>query len=153
MRHRKVFLVPLLIVLMLVGACSNSVWDELPSAISSFISEYFPGVGVSSFNEDDDYYYVKVRNGASLTFNKEYNWTEVDGNGVALPDVFMYDQLPPDLYNYLKGIEQQSDVYGVKRDKDFYKLTMHDTVITYDIKTGKITYPNGTSVDSDKLPN
>lgn len=149
MRRSKIlFLAPLLITLLMVGACSNSVWDELPSAISSFISEYFPGAGVSSYNEDGDSYRVQVRNGATLVFDKDYHWTEVDGNGVPLPDVFMYDQLPPALYNYLRGIEQQGSVYGVKRDKDYYKLTMHDTVITYEISTGKITYPNGTTIDS-----
>lgn len=149
MRRSKIlFLAPLLITLLMVGACSNSVWDELPSAISSFISEYFPGAGVSSYNEDGDSYRVQVRNGTTLVFDKDYHWTEVDGNGVPLPDVFMYDQLPPALYNYLQGIEQQGSVYGVKRDKDYYKLTMHDTVITYEISTGKITYPNGTTIDS-----
>lgn len=147
-RGKITILAPLLVAILIIGACSNSVWDELPSAISSFISEYFPGMGVSSYSEDEDSYRVQVRNGASLIFDKEYHWTEVEGNGVPLPEVFMYDQLPPALYNYLQGIEQQAGVYGVKRDKDYYKLTMHDTVITYDISTGKITYPNGSTIES-----
>ena len=53
----------------------------------------------------------------------------------------MFDQLPPQLYDYLQSIEQQSDVIAVKRDNYYYKLTMSDTVITYDISTGDITYP------------
>lgn len=147
-RKQILFLAPLLMLILSIGACSNSVWDEIPSTISNFISEYFPGSGVSTFNEDDDNYYVKIKNGATLVFDKEYRWTEVDGNGVQLPEVFAYDQLPPALYNYLQGIEQQGDVYCVKRDKDYYKLTMHDTVITYEISTGKISYPDGRTVES-----
>ncbi len=126
----------------MVGACSDDdAWDELPSAISNFISEYFPGVGVSSYDEVGESYRVQVRNSATLVFDKDYHWTEIDGNGVPLPEVLMYDQLPPALYNYLQGLEQQAEVYGVKRGKDSYMLTMHDTVITFDAGTGKISYP------------
>lgn len=148
-RKKIYFLAPLLLFILSVGACSNSVWDEIPSPIADFISEYFPGSGVSTFNENENNYYVKIKNGPTLIFDKEYSWTEVDGNGVPLPDVFGYDQFPPTLYNYLQGREQQGDVYSVKRDKDYYKLTMHDTVLTYDIKTGKVIYPNGTTADPE----
>lgn len=143
-RKQIIFLLPLLVFIISVGACSNSVWDEVPAQITSFISEYFPEGGISNFNEDDSDYYVKIKNGATLLFDKDYRWTEVDGNGVQLPEVFIYNQLPPNLFNYLQGLEQQSDVYCVKRDKDYYRLTMHDTVLTYDIKTGKVIYPSGT---------
>lgn len=45
-------------------------------------------------------------------------------------------------------MEQQNSVYAMSRDKAYYKLTMEDTVITYDIATGKITYPDGKTVES-----
>ena len=45
------------------------------------------------------------------------------------------------LYDYLQATEQQSDVTAVKRDRHYYKLIMLDTVITYEISTGEITYP------------
>lgn len=139
---RLILFAPLLTALMMVGACSDDdAWDELPSAISNFISEYFPGVGVSSYDEVGDSYRVQVRNSATLVFDNDYHWTEIAGNGVPLPEVLMYDQLPPALYNYIQGLEQQAEVYGVKRDKDSYTLTMHDTVITFDAGTGKISYP------------
>lgn len=48
-RHEKLILIPLLFFLMIVGACSNSVWDEVPSAITSFIEQYYPGSGVKSY--------------------------------------------------------------------------------------------------------
>lgn len=63
-------------------------------------------------------------------------------------EVLIYDKLPPALFNYLQGMEQQNSVYAMSRDKAYYKLTMEDTVITYDIATGKITYPDGKTVES-----
>ena len=65
-----------------------------------------------------------------------------------LPEVLVYNQLPPALYNYLQGIEQQTSVYRMSRDAHYYKLTMENTVITYDIATGKVSYPDGKTVDS-----
>ncbi|MBD5322675.1 MAG: hypothetical protein HDS01_07910, partial [Bacteroides sp.] len=59
----------------------------------------------------------------------------------------MYDELPPELYSYLQSTEQQNGVYELKRDKYYYKLTMLDTVLTYDIATGKVTYPGSSSTE------
>lgn len=147
-RHEKLILIPLLFFLMIVGACSNSVWDEVPSAITSFIEQYYPGSGVKSYSQNSDGYKVKITNGASLAFDTEYSWTFIDGNGVRLPEVLVYNQLPPALYNYLQGIEQQADVYAMNRDATYYKLTMHDTIIVYEIATGKISYPDGKTLSS-----
>ena len=147
-RHSHLVHLLLLMCVLLVGACSNSVWDEVPSPITSFIEQYYPGSGVKSFTQNTDGYKVKITNGASLSFDTEYSWTFIDGNGVRLPEVLVYNQLPPALYNYLQGIEQQADVYDMNRDSAFYTLTMHDTVITYDIATGKISYPDGKTIES-----
>lgn len=51
---------------------------------------------------------------------------------------------PPALFSFLQSTEQQDKVYGMKRDKKFYKLTMLDTVLTYNIQTGSVTYPEET---------
>ncbi|MCI8998673.1 MAG: hypothetical protein HFJ95_06730 [Muribaculaceae bacterium] len=90
---------------------------------------------------------MKIKNGATLIFDKEYKWLEIDGNGVPLPETLAYNQFPPALFNYLQSIEQQSDVYSVKRDKYYYRLTMENTVISYDISTGKVSYPDGKTVE------
>lgn len=144
-RHFNLILLAILTGLLALGACSNDAWDELPSPITNFISHYFPGSGVKSYSEHDGVYNVQVNNGASMTFDSEYQWTEIDGNGSKLPEVMMYDQLPPALFSYLQGTEQQDGVYGMKRDKKVYKLTMLDTVLTYNIQTGAVTYPGQSS--------
>lgn len=128
---------------MLAGACSNDATDDMPGAISSFLAHYFPGLKVKSYNEvNDDTQIVQLSGGPTLRFDGDNQWTDIDGNGATLPQVLMYDELPTQLYAYLQGTEQQSDVTAVKRDSHYYKLTMIDTVITYEISTGDITYPS-----------
>ena len=143
-RHINLLLFCMLAALVCLGACNNDTWDELPSPITNFISQYFPGSGVKSYNEYDDMFRVQVNNGVTLIFDSEYQWTEIDGNGSRLPEVLMYDQLPPALFSFLQSTEQQDKVYGMKRDKKFYKLTMLDTVLTYNIQTGSVTYTEET---------
>lgn len=141
-KHFNLVLMSLLGLLIVMGACSNDAYDELPGSLSSFIAQYFPGLKVKSYNElNDDTQVVQLSGGPTLKFDAENKWTDIDGNGAALPQVLMYDQLPPQLYDYLQSTEQQNDVTAVKRDRYYYKLTMADTVITYDIATGDITYP------------
>ncbi|MCM1522592.1 MAG: hypothetical protein NC039_08080 [Muribaculaceae bacterium] len=133
----------LLALTAILPSCSSSeAWDSLPSAITDFISQYYPGSNVSDYTTfSDGSISVKITNGASMRFNSDYQWTEIDGNGVTLPEVLAYDQFPPELFAYLQSTSQQRQVYEVKRDRKYYKLTMLDTVLTYEIQTGRITYP------------
>lgn len=138
----NVLLIAFLGVLVFLGACSNDASEELPSTISNFVTQYFPGYSVKAYNElSGGNSVVQLSNGPTIKFDDDQRWIEVDGEGSTLPQVLMYDQLPPQLYEYLQATEQQSDVYEVKRDRYYYKLTMLDTVLTYDIATGKVTYP------------
>ncbi|MDE6495338.1 MAG: hypothetical protein K2L30_03775, partial [Duncaniella sp.] len=75
-------LLSILMGLILMGACSNSLWDELPSPIARFIAEYFPGSGIKSYDiGNDSTYHVRIDNSVSLVFNQALDWTVVDGNG------------------------------------------------------------------------
>ena len=133
-------------MIVVLGACSSDAAEELPSAVSQFTTQYFPGLGVKSYNELSDCgCVVQLSGGPTLRFNSDYKWIDIDGNGVRLPQVLMYDQLPTELYEYLQATEQQSDVFVLKRDKYYYKLTVTDTVLTYDTATGKVTYPGASS--------
>lgn len=141
-KHFNLVLMSLLGLLIVMGACSNDAYDELPGTVSSFIAQYFPGLKVKSYSQlKDDSQIVQLSGGPTLKFDADNQWTEIDGNGSMLPQVLMYDQLPTQLYDYLQSTEQQSDVAAVKRDRYYYKLTMTDTVITYEISTGDISYP------------
>ena len=152
-RRNTPLLLSILMGLMIIGACSNNLWDELPTPVARFIAEYFPGSGIKSYNvTDDGNYRVKIDNSVTLTFDSACNWTCVDGNGGTLPPVFIQDQLPPALLRYLQETEDTDNVYLVVRNGIYYKVTLVDTVLTYEIETGTITYPDGTSHETEKSP-
>lgn len=135
--------VALLIVLAFMGACNSDAWDELPSPIANFISQYFPFGELESYSESDGYEIAKIKKGATLTFDSDYEWTDVNGNGAVLPQQFLYDKLPENLYRYLESVELQYSVYRVVRTPELITVDLLDTVITYNQKTGVITYPEG----------
>ena len=74
MKRNTLNFVALLITILMMGACGNNAWDDLPSPIVKLVSEYFPFGEVSSYVENDNGSVVKIRNGAELTFDKEYMW-------------------------------------------------------------------------------
>ena len=91
-------------MIVVLGACSSDAAEELPSAVSQFTTQYFPGLGVKSYNElSDGGCVVQLSGGPTLRFNSDYKWIDIDGNGVRLPQVLMYDQLPTELYEYLQA--------------------------------------------------
>lgn len=148
-RQSNIFLLLLLGLIITVGACSSDVSEEMPASIQRFVTQYFPNMRVKSYAEIADRgHLVELASGPTLRFDSDNQWTDIDGNGALLPEVLMYDQLPTQLYDYLQSTEQQNDVTAVKRDSYYYKLTMPDTVITYDIATGDITYPGQNSSGS-----
>lgn len=80
----------LAVVFFLVGACNSDTWDELPTPIANFISQYFPFGELQSYSEDDGGVIVKIKKGATLTFGTDYEWIDVNGNGSLLPQQFIY---------------------------------------------------------------
>ena len=115
--------------------------DDLPDDISSFSSQYFPGQRVSDYSESDDGKRMELANGATIIFNDDNDWVTIDGNGSRLPEVLVYDQLPPALFQYLEEMEAANSVYKLSRTSSIYIVTLDDTYITYDIDSGTITYP------------
>lgn len=79
-----------------------------------------------------------------MTFDKNYEWTDVNGNGVVLPQQFLYDKLPGKLYEYIESLEAQNSVYRVVRTSTLITVTLLDSQLTYNQDTGDITYPSVT---------
>lgn len=128
-----------IIGLFLLIACSSSLWDDLPEPISTFISTYYPMSGISEYNEHDDIYYVKIKNGATLKFDSTYTWLEVNGNGVVLPEIFVQDALEPKLVQYLMELELTDEVYAATNNPREVTLDMLDYKIRYIKETGEIS--------------
>lgn len=128
-----------LAILLLLIACSSSVWDELPSQISTFISTYYPMSGISKFSETDDQYQVTIKNGATIVFDSNYEWVSINGNGVPLPEIFVTNKLPQKLVTYLTELEETTQVYAAQNDPRTVILTMLNYKISYIKETGEIS--------------
>lgn len=129
----------LAIVAFMLPRCSSTEWDDVPQPITSFLNEYFPEQAVSDYRYDGSTYHVKLRNSAALTFDENYSWTSVNGYGNILPEIFLFDQLPPALYSYLQELSLTNQVYSVTRDNIDYRVLLLDSSVTYDIDTGIVT--------------
>lgn len=141
MKRTSLIQILVLAALIFTGACSSNVWDELPEKISSFVAEYFPGQGIKSYSEEGDGEHVVLNNGTSILFDKNQEWTTVDLGGSVMPEVFLYDCLPPALFQYLEETSNTDHVYKVERTSREYILTLTNTYITYNLESGEINYP------------
>jgi len=141
MKRNTLTSVALAVVIFLMGACNSDTWDELPTPIANFISQYFPFGELQSYSEGDEVVIVKIKKGATLTFGTNYEWTDVNGNGSLLPQQFIYDDLPATLYRYIEGLELQNSVYRVTRTPELITVDFLDSKIIYDQHSGTITYP------------
>lgn len=128
-------------VLMWVAtSCRHSdLWSEMPQEISSFITHYFPFQELQSFDKGASIYHVRIDDGPGLTFDSECAWIAIDGYGMPLPQVLLFDQLPPKIYDYLQETEQINSVFSMERDKMSYMLTLLDDTLTYYIDSGELT--------------
>lgn len=141
MKAKNLIYVLLLSLLIITGACSSTAWDEMPRPVADFTARYFPGQAVKSYDETGNGCRVTIRNGASIDFDKNYLWTVIDGNGNRLPQMLIYDQMPPALFQYLSETHADRDVYKVERTADTYIVTLADTYLTYDVSTARVTLP------------
>lgn len=125
---------------VVVTDCSHSsLYDDVPPAIEQFIAHYYPNSALSSFTATGSSYRAVIKNGPALTFDKQCQWTELDGNGETLPQVFLFNELPPALYAYVQESESLDGVYLARRVRDSYELTLKSTTVNYDGATGVIT--------------
>lgn len=133
-------LAAVLLAVALAGAgCSHSeLWNELPEKVSSFIDRYYPSSELESAAHTGNTWHVRIADGAGLTFDADCNWVNVDGYGVALPQVMLFDQLPPRLYAYLQETEQVSGVYAMSRDGTHYTLSLLDSTLNFDSSNGEV---------------
>lgn len=132
----------LMIAVMAFGLtnCRNSeLWDEVPQEIANFIDRYFPSNELDSYVHSGANYHVRIDDGPGLTFDADYSWIAIDGYGMPMPQVLLFDQLPPKLYEYLQGTQQLNSVFSMERDSEYYTLTLLDTTLRYTIATGEMT--------------
>ena len=144
MKFKSLFAVIFLAISVIVGSLSSckddsDLWGELPSEISQFITQYFPNSNIDSFSESTNTYHVRIADGPGLTFNKDCEWEAINGYGMPLPGVLLFDQFPPALYTSLEEMSDLDSVFSVERDKASYTVVLLDSTLKYDVSTEEIT--------------
>lgn len=139
MRHLFTDMILCVILIAIPTGCASNDWEDVPGPVAQFLTRYFPLQAVTQCSYQNDTYHVKLRNSAALTFDDRYMWTSVNGYGNTLPEMLLFDQLPPALYNYLQELSFTTQVYAVTRDSFVYNVMLLDHSVTYTIATGVVT--------------
>ena len=127
------------LVAMISSCKEDRLWDELPVDISHFISQYFPNSSIENYTASPTTYHVRITNDPGLTFDKDCNWEAINGYGLPLPEVLVFDQVPPALYKYLEETESLGSVFSLERDARTYTVVLLDSTLTYNISTQEIS--------------
>lgn len=127
--------------IVMMGVSGNRAWNDMPAPIVKIVSEYFPDEEVASFVESPEGGVVKTVNGGEFAFDSDYRWVKVANGVEPLPQDFVCDQLPSELYEYYVALEGGKDVYSVSWEGDVIMVKFHDSTVAYDAVTGSISYP------------
>jgi hypothetical protein len=124
-------------------ACSTDDAVGMPKLVSQFINNYFPTYGVEKFTKVKTGYWVKLKDGPGLNFDTNMAWADINGYGQTISQFFLFDQLPPAIYEYLQETENLSNVYAVMRDATTYLVSLFDSMLTYRIADSRISVAYG----------
>lgn len=129
-----------IIVLLALASCSdNHTYDQMPERVDNFIARYFPGYSIDTYDDSDNEIRVKLKNGPEITFNDDYYLKEIIGYGDPLPQMLLYDTLPPALYKYIEGNRNLGQVYNLEFTPRTVSVVLQDYSLIYNNQTGKIT--------------
>lgn len=121
------------------GCKDNDLWGELPAEVSQFITQYFPNSSIDSFTSSATTYHVRIADGPGLTFSHNCLWEAINGYGLPLPKVLLFDQLPPALYSYLEETDNLGSVFSIERERNMYSVVLLSTTLHYNVSTEEIT--------------
>lgn len=126
-------------------SCDHSeLWSDVPGKITKFINQYYPNAELQSVSHTGTTYHIRIDDGPGLTFDADYNWTDINGYGMPVPQVLLFDQLPPKLYNYLQGTQQLNAVFSISRDNNIYTVALLDSTLTFNADNEELTGSNAT---------
>lgn len=105
--------------------------DKMPSQISLFLNEYYPGAKVKSGwakmmrpTSEPMYYRVNLDNGTKMQFSLDGNWEYI--NSKASDAYVSIDLLPKAAREYISQNYPQQKIKCVKFKKDYYKVTLNN---------------------------
>ena len=147
MKHKNSYgLIALMALVLMMGACNEDDYNELPDSVARFVSEYYPFTEVSGYTMSEGNYVVDMKNGATLVFDSSLAWIDVNGTGSAIPETFIYNCLPETLYRYIQEMGLVQSVYRVTRNSEYITVYTIDTYFRYDIASQQITYPSARGI-------
>lgn len=129
----KLFAITLLS--LAAAACTNDdAVNELPQPVYSFVNTYWPGVAIESYDNANGVQTVRIKDSATVYFNESDSWIRINGNGVPLPQILIYDQVPAELYTNLASVGVESDIYQIERTGTEYILDFENNTMTYNLR-------------------
>ena len=125
---------------MAVTACqSGDDFDKMPQSVMKFVTQYWPNPAVTLCQQNDDgTWLIEIKNGPTLTFNSSEQWQTVNGNGVPVPQVLLFDRLPSKLYDYLENGEYLDEVFEIVKSPREIMLQLHRSKVYYTIENENI---------------
>lgn len=138
---KRYFTAILSVLALALSACSNNeeVYNNMPSEITKFVAQYYPNSQVETFTDTDTSYRLVLKDGPTILFDRTCLWEMLDGNGSVIVQNFLFNELPPELYEYLQSTDDLNQVFTVSRDSKTYTVGLLDQTLTYDIASGDIT--------------
>lgn len=134
----KIFFL-LVAVIAFAGCQSSEHYDSLPEPVAQFVSQYWPNPDISSYAANSDGgCTVIINSGPTVVFDRAYSWTSVKGNGLPLPQTFLYNELPEQVYDYLESGSLLNDVFDVSRTAREYRLTLLNFGLVYDLQSQQL---------------
>ena len=80
---------------------------------------------------------MTIKNGATLVFDANYQWTSINGNGVPIPSILIFNEMPR-IYQYLEARELTSDLMIAENNPRTIILTFSDFILEYNKETSDI---------------
>lgn len=113
--------------------------EALPGKIQRFVSKYYPEISVENYTFTNGVYGVGLHNSAYLTFDSSMAWTSVDGRGSTLPQMFLFDEMPEAVYQFLESTDALGLVYSATRTSAGFSLHLQNQDIEYDSASGTVS--------------
>ncbi|MDR3093805.1 MAG: PepSY-like domain-containing protein [Bacteroidales bacterium] len=97
--------------------------NDLPKTSREFLKKHFPGAKVSIVTKEWDDYDVRLNNGFEISFTRNGEWDEVDGNRNAVPQSVI-DLLPKAVAIYASEHFPEAQIVSVNREPFGYDVDL-----------------------------
>lgn len=127
-----------LISLELWSCQGADLWDQMPGEVKHFIDLYYPNSEIAEYSDTKNAYIVRLKNGPGFGFDTLCSWTWVNGYGMPIKEILIYDEVPEPLYTYLETFEQTGQVFILRRNSKIYEVSLLNDSLVYNISSEEV---------------